>query len=230
MDREKTVALILGTIYPSTPLEDFTCKFFYGNDYSLWGILEQAFDSKAESTIDRLSFEKSPQKIEKVLKKYNIAISDTILETIRFPEAAASADDFIDSATVYNKFLINAIKNSKIKTIFFTSMRARIIFTSKIYSPYIRELKDSSKKLTVDLPLVIGSVSKFFTGDTFTISASSIFGREIDCILLPSPSQSGGRGNPKRFQEARENNSDLDYNTWRICYYRKAFYSVFNTQ
>lgn len=105
--------LVLGTIHPYTPqgTGSFLCKFFYGNKYSLWGILKTAFPSLAiDCPEEIISAEEAAAKICAVLNKYDIAISDTVQIGIR-PLNQSSADIFV-KGTLYNEALIDQIKEA----------------------------------------------------------------------------------------------------------------------
>ncbi len=159
---------------PYKPHKYFKIPFFYGNEGSIWEILEVVLDKA---------------KILKWLKDHDIAISDTILKTKRLDgKASCSEDKFDKEHTEYNLVLIEAIKNSKIEKIYFTSVKARVKF-SHIYTTYIKSLIEQKKedKHTRKEFIKDGDMSK--SGSQFDILEKSYFGRKIHCHILPSPSK-----------------------------------------
>lgn len=102
--------LIAGTIHPHNH-EDFTVKFFYGNQCSLWKIMHAAFPDELRDPFHLNS-------ILAFLQRRKIAMSDMIRECERTTPAALDRDLI---PTVLNEELPHEIRHSNIREIFFTS-------------------------------------------------------------------------------------------------------------
>jgi hypothetical protein len=102
--------LILGTIHPHHHGR-FLLPFFYGNKLSLWKILNEAFDNEigADLRLDN---------ILRFLTNHRISVSDTIVECRRLKPTAFDQDLI---PLVLNHSLVEAIRESKIREILFTS-------------------------------------------------------------------------------------------------------------
>ncbi len=222
----KPTLLILGTMYPCACKRKcftgenhtvcFICDFFYGNEYTLWGILKDAFPNlKIDKRKDIKNSVESAEKIKTLLKNNNVAISDTILETKRNSEAPCSADDFIDGETKYNEELIEHIKKNPIDKIYFTSKKT-LGFFAKIYK----------NKIGRKLPI---AVTKQRVGTQFTLTKEqTVFNRDIIFYVLPSPSGNGVRKEPIAYQNAHVIKNELTYSQWREGFYKESFKDVFN--
>lgn len=158
----KSEKLIIGTIHPHNH-DNFIIPFFYGNKLSIWTILNEAFDNEMGEKI-------SLDGILKFLELHKISVSDTIIKCNRKNPTALDKDLI---PLTLNKGLIEQIKHSNIKEIFFTSgfgtNNAFKLFYVDILglniTPEIRQAKQ-------------------------TILDKSIFGRPIKLIVLYSPSGS----------------------------------------
>ncbi len=66
--------------------------------------------------------------------------------------------------------------------------------------------------------------------DTFTISADSYFGREIEGIILPSPSSNARRGEWRTpwYTAMHDENPDITFDEGRVLMYRKALAKYFS--
>lgn len=211
----QTQYLILGTIYPWSPtgIDSFSCAFFYGNQYSFWNILKQAFPRlPIDAKNDILCPEKSVEKIKSLLQKYHIAVSDTVKTAVR-PADRPSADIFLQG-TQYNEDLIEQIYKAKtLQTIFFTGKKAFDIFRRL----YMQSVKKQGFKVSQLFPKNIISGEKFLLKDNFFLY------RDIWCILLPSPSSGAVRGKSRAFIMSGESH----YPSWRLNFYREAFAVIF---
>jgi hypothetical protein len=158
----KSKKVILGTIHPHE-VDTFKLPFFYGNKLSLWKILNQAFPNELISPI-------TLQGILKFLDHREISISDTILECERISNSALDKDLI---PIKLNIALKEQLRNSNITEIYFTSgfgkNNAFKLFYENILGLKITKEIKSKKEIT--LP-------------------KSLFGREIICRILISPSGS----------------------------------------
>ena len=106
---EDSRALILGTLYPGKNTEEFMCDYFYGNNYTIWSILKKAFPNLDIYSYDDVSDGskkiKSAGKIESMLSKNNIAISDLVKVPKRKYGVKCHTDSF-EEGTEYNIELI----------------------------------------------------------------------------------------------------------------------------
>ncbi len=208
-------ALILGTIHPwrAGGIKDFACAFFYGNKYSLWGILKEIFpylpiDKKEEI---RCPYE-AAEKIKAMLRHYHIAISDTLIKAIR-PDDEPSADRFLPGS-VYHHELIPQIRDAHdLKTIFFTGKKAFDIFRSL----YLQTLAQEGLCAKGVFPAKVGSA------DIFTMQDNLYAGRALRCVLLPSPSPGAARGKSRAFLAS----GFANYNQWRLQFYQEVFSEIF---
>ncbi len=202
--KEDSKALILGTIYPSKDTADFKCDFFYGNDYTIWEILQLAFPDldifSYDEVQDGSKKTESADKIKAMLDKHHIAISDTILATKRQDGVERSKDLYDENETIYNTKLVEQIKNSKIETIYLTG--------TSVYQKFYKIFKDH-----VNIPSTAVSQSSI---------SMNFDNRNIEVIVLPSPSESGKRGNTA-YHEAKKQDEKLTYQEWCVPIYRKVF-------
>jgi G:T/U-mismatch repair DNA glycosylase len=159
---KKSEKLIVGTIHPHDH-HNFLVPFFYGNKLSIWKILNEAFNNEMGEDINL-------DKILKFLESHKISVSDTIIECERTKPSALDKDLI---PTQLNHGLINQIKNSNIKEIFFTSgfqkNNAFKLFYVDILGLKITPEIRNARQIILD---------------------NKIFGRPIKCIVLYSPSGS----------------------------------------
>lgn len=102
--------MILCTIHPHR-IDDFEIRYFYGNKSSLWKLLQEAFPQKRFDTLEH---------IKETLRLHHVFISDTIRECRRPDESVTQDTKLID--VIWNKKqLKQALLESRIETIFFTS-------------------------------------------------------------------------------------------------------------
>ncbi len=217
-----SIALILAWMYTSkTDGHKFMCNFYYGNKYTFWHVLKTAFPDldiyTYEEVMSRykndLAFrDESADKIRKMLTEHRVGISATLLVY----EDPADELIFEQDDTKLNMNLIDQIKNSNVETIYFTDLRARSNL-GHIYRIFTKgqRLPESGAMDSV--------------ADTFTISADSYFGREIQGIILPSPSSNARRGEWRTpwFVEMHKQNPDITFDEGRAAMYRKAFAKYF---
>lgn len=208
-------ALILGTIYPyaSQGTQSFLCQFFYGNKYSLWGLLKKAFphlpiDAKEEIVCPH----QAAEKIKNMLRLYHIAISDTVKVAVR-PDYKPSADHFLAGTQYHNELIQQIRQASALKTIFFTGKKVVDIFRSL----YVQAMRKEGLYRSLLFPQSIGS------GEIFTLQDTQYLRKELRCILLPSPSPSARRGKSRAFVASGWDN----YQNWRLRFYRDAFERIF---
>ena len=158
-DSEK---LIVGTIHPHDH-PNFKVQFFYGNKLSIWTILNEAFDKEIGKEINL-------DGILEFLKRHKISVSDTIIKCNRKNSTALDKD--LIPLTLNTK-LVDQIKNSNIKEIFFTSgfqkNNAFKLFYVDILGLKITPEIRKARQTTLD---------------------KSIFGRPVKLIVLYSPSGS----------------------------------------
>lgn len=195
-DSEK---LIVGTIHPHAH-EKFVLPFFYGNVISLWSILSDAFpeELKKPVTLDA---------VLQFLKNHRISMSDTILVCDR-KKPTALDEDLIPLEL--NTTIVEQIRQSKIKEIFFTSgfgkNGAFRLFYEKILGLKITAQIKNERQLVLD---------------------KSIFGRPVKLIILYSPSGSSnvGLSQTKLYQESKDrfSKSTRPVYDFKVQYYRNMF-------
>ena len=158
-DSEK---LIVGTIHPHDH-NNFIVPFFYGNKLSIWTILNEAFNNEIgqEITLDG---------ILKFLERHRISVSDTIIKCDRKNPTALDKDLI---PLTLNTGLVDQIKNSNIKEIFFTSS----FQTNNAFKLFYVDIL--GLKITPDIRKA-----------RQTTLDKSIFGRPVKLIVLYSPSGS----------------------------------------
>ncbi len=209
-------ALILGTIHPYAPqaAENFLCRFFYGNKYSLWGIFKEVFPHLPIDAKDQVACPvQSAGKIKRMLREYHIAISDTVKVAIR-PEHEPSADRFLPGTQYHYELIQQICQAAALESIFFTGKKVLDIFRS-LYTETVRKAGLSAPAV---FPKNIGS------GEIFTLRDDVYFCKELRCILLPSPSPGAARGKSRAFLSS----GYADYAQWRLSFYRQALSEIFN--
>lgn len=173
--------MILGTLHPHT-VQAFTpiIDFFYGYDYGLWDLFRINFQidlySKKELLDEPALGTDAVRKIELFLQKYHITVSDQMLQCT-------------DSTThetcheILNTTLLEAIQQSNIQKIFFTSMETYKYFCYMINDRF------SYKKIQ----------KKGYLNDNCTQlilpNQKKVYG-----IVLISPSSSGVRALPSQLR------------------------------
>lgn len=195
-DSEK---LIVGTIHPHN-YQNFIIPFFYGNVISIWNILSDAFPNELQKplTINR---------ILQFLNSKKISMSDTIIKCQRIKPTTLD-EDLVPLEL--NTKMINDIKNSNIKEIFFTSGFG----------------KNSAFKLFyVD---ILGlSITKEIREKRETMLNEHIFGRPVKLTILYSPSGSSNVGLSKTKaylnNKAKYINSKRPVYDFKVDYYRDKF-------
>lgn len=159
--------LILGTIHPHF-VDQFEMDFFYGNELSIWKILNKAFPHELSSPRDI-------RDVKHFLATRQIAISDTILTCERLNPTALDED--LRVLHYHDEALLSAIKESAIAEILCTSgfdaNNAFRIFYTKILK--LRLTNTIKRDKYADLPV-------------------SIFGRNVSIRAVYSPSSSANRG------------------------------------
>lgn len=154
--------LIVGTIHPRDH-NNFIVPFFYGNKLSIWTILNEAFDNEIGTEITLAG-------ILKFLASHRISLSDTIVKCKRKNPTALDSDLI---PLTLNTGLLDQIKNSKIKEIFFTSgfqtnSAFKLFYANMLRLKITPEIR-KSRQTTLD---------------------KSIFGRPVKLTILYSPSGS----------------------------------------
>lgn len=191
--------LIVGTIHPHAH-EKFVLPFFYGNVISLWSILSDAFPGELKKPI-------TLEGVLQFLKNHRIAMSDTILVCDR-KKPTALDEDLIPLEL--NTNIVEQIRQSKIKEIFFTSgfgkNGAFRLFYEKILGLKITAQIKNDRQLVLD---------------------KSIFGRPVKLIILYSPSGASnvGLSQTKLFLENKDkfSKSARPVYDFKVEYYRNMF-------
>jgi hypothetical protein len=194
--------LILGTIHPHDH-EMFLVSFFYGNKLSIWKILNEAFPGELGQPI-------SLPGITAFLRKYQIAISDTICECNRKKPTALDSDLI---PTKLNYDLVEQIKKSRIEEIFFTSgfqtnNAFKLFYVDILKQELTKEIR-SSREVILD---------------------SSFFDRPIKLTVLYSPAGTANVGLSKS-KIYLENKRKYEYSktpvqAFKIDYYKTKFQSA----
>jgi len=189
--------IIIGTIHPHDHAK-FKIPFFYGNLRSIWTILSDAFpdDLKKPITLERILV---------FLESKKIAVSDTILKCRRY--GPSSSDKDLTPLELNHK-LIDDIKNSNIKEIFFTSGFGKNNAFKLFYENIL------GLKITKEIKLK----REFFLDEEF-------FGRPVKLSILYSPSGTSnvGLARSKLFlsQYEKYKDSDRPVYDFKVDYYRE---------
>jgi hypothetical protein len=191
--------LIVGTIHPHDHAS-FKVPFFYGNECSLWMILNEAFPIELPDPFDL-------DAIKRFLHQRKIAMSDMIL-TCERKSPTALDKDLIPKRL--NTELIEQIRQSSIRVIFFTSgfeeNAAFFLFYCKLLDRRITTVIKKERKLTLE---------------------PGFFGRSVELRILYSPSGSAytGLSRNKQYLANREKyrHSPTPVKAFRIDYYRQIF-------
>ncbi|MBT1706332.1 hypothetical protein [Chryseosolibacter indicus] len=162
--KKSSVKLILGTIHPHDHTK-FLLPFFYGNEMTLWKILNSAFPNTFELTVEG---------IKNFLDERKIAISDTIIECTR-KKPTALDEDLIP--VKLNEELIPQIRDSNIKEVLFTSGFGKNNAFTLFYENIL------GLKITKEIKEARGVVLK-----------DTRFGRPIQLTVLYSPSGTSNVG------------------------------------
>lgn len=191
--------LILGTIHPHD-VSSFKLPFFYGNKLSLWNILNEAFPSELQAPLTVAG-------IVEFLKKRKTAISDTILTCQRKNNSALDSDLIPETLNVA---LLDEIRNSAITEIYFTSGFGKNN-AFKLFYEDILKMK-ITKEIKVNKSVII---------------PAQIFGREIHCRILISPSGAANISlsiSPEyRLAMHKYAGSKRPVQDYKIDYYRNIF-------
>src|SRR5690554_5281558 len=158
--------LIIGTIHPHRT-EDFEIDFFYGNKNSLWTILSDAFPNKDFSDKENIVCR---------LDESKTSITDMIKKCDR-EDATITQDKELYNLCLNTDQIRNGITNSSITTIFLTS----------------RFGKNNAAKLFVDNFKIRYKATWNEESSSFLIP-KEVFGREINAIVLFSPSGQANTG------------------------------------
>ncbi|MDR3049012.1 MAG: hypothetical protein LBV16_04145 [Elusimicrobiota bacterium] len=186
--------LILGTIHPHN-VESFEIPFFYGNVSSLWKIFSEAFPAELNKPL-------TLRKILQFLTDREISVSDTIRSCYRKTPNSAADKDL--EPIEFNKQLINAIRDSKITKIFFTSGFGKNNAFKLFYKDILKQ------KITIDI-----------RNNREVILDEMFFGRPIKLIVLYSPSKAATRGIVK--SKAYKKSGFNSVHNFLVDYYRKKF-------
>jgi G:T/U-mismatch repair DNA glycosylase len=195
-DSEK---LIVGTIHPHNH-ENFLLPFFYGSTLNIWSILNEAYNNEMGEKINLES-------LLNFLKKHKIAVSDTILECKRRNPTALDEDLL---PLKLNKDIVDQIKNSNIREIFFTSgfqkTSAFKLFYVDILGLKITQEIRRDRGITLD---------------------KAVFGRPVKLTILYSPSGASNMGlsRNKVYLENKYKylSSSRPVFDFKVDYYRNSF-------
>lgn len=194
-------SLILGTIHPHQT-DDFLIDFFYGNINSIWNILAESFP--------KYNFD-SKENIKNTLQLNNVWISDIILECDRENEKVTQDKELKNLKLNVDK-IEESIKNSKIKTIYFTSGFGKNN-AAKLFCNYFNIKAELNKKREFIIP-------------------EEVFGREIKGIVLFSPSGQANIGISRNKQYLEQKEKYIYYKNpvsrFKTDFYYDAFKSTFN--
>jgi len=164
--RHTDTKMIVGTIHPHLHNE-FLIPFFYGNVGSFWRILNNAFPRH-----DLINLEN----ITTMLEDNNVWITDIIRQCDR--ETEMITQDSLLYNIIYNEDQIrDGLLNSQIDTIYFTSRFSR----------------NNAAKLFTQVFGIDYNVTFNPETSEFVIP-ENVFGREIRCVVLYSPSNDANRG------------------------------------
>jgi hypothetical protein len=218
--KPKDEYMILGTIHPHK-VDEFEIPFFYGNKNSLWKILSAAFPNNKYPKI-KFNIGNEVEKVKNInetLGTYNIFITDT-LKTCERPDIKTTNDkDLIITEKDYNKTQIEeALKNSEIDTIFFTSAFG----------------KNNAAKLFIDM-FGIKESSIRVSDNEFTFTIPEIAEKEIRGIVLFSPSNVAciGISKSQEYLAVKDkytngiHKSNTPVKKFRIDFYEEKFKKVF---
>ena len=197
--------LIIGTIHPHRT-DDFEVNFFYGNKNTLWSILSEAFPSRDFS---------SEKKIIETLNNSLTSVTDLIRKCDRENENVTKDKDLYNLCMNTNA-IREGIEKSSITTIFFTSGFG----------------KNNAAKLFVEIFKIRYKDTWSDTKKSFIIP-KDVFGREINAIILLSPSGDALRGiaGSPSYKKKRHlyANEKTPVKQFRIDFYKEKFKDVFNT-
>jgi len=197
--RHTDTRMIVGTIHPHNH-NDFLIPFFYGNVGSFWDILHNAYPHHNMDSFDS---------INKMLRENNVWITDIIRQCDR--ESAAVTDDKSLYNIVLNTEQIrNALQNSQIDTVYFTS----------------RFGKNSAASLFTQA-FGIDHKQSFDEAKSEFIVPESYFGRKIKCVVLYSPSNAANIGIsrclPYRSRHQHYQQFKAPVKQFKIDFYREKF-------
>ncbi len=191
--------LILGTIHPHHH-EKFLLPFFYGNKNSIWEIFSDAFPELLPK----------PLTLEKVLHFLHvkkIAVSDTVL-TCERNKSTYLDNDF--TCLQLHTDLIDQIKKSKIKEVFFTSGFGKNNAFKLFYTDILKQ-----------------KITPAIRKNKEVILNNSFFGREVKLTILMSPSGSANiawaTSALYRAHAHLYKNSKRPVYDFKVDYYRKMF-------
>lgn len=191
--------LIIGTIHPHDASQ-FQLPFFYGNRLSLWKILQQAFP-------DDFGPELTVNSILNFLEKHRIAMSDTIRECVRTNDSALDQDLI---PTRLNRELIDQIRQSHIREIFFTSGFQKNNAFKLFYVDIL------GKKITNEI-----------RHNRALFLEPEIFGKPVKLTILYSPSGAANRAWAQtriwKDNEYKYIGSPTPLQDFKVDYYREKF-------
>lgn len=195
----RSETLIIGTIHPHNHAA-FKVPFFYGNVCSIWKILHKAFPDELTDPFELAS-------IQAFLRRRKIAISDMIVQCDRKTETALDKDL---EPTLLNLGLRERIRDSTIKTIYFTSGFGK----NNAFKLFYKDLLGRS--ITPDIRKNRGVTLE-----------PVIFGRPVSLQVLYSPSGSANTGlvNSAAYKTVANQYAHLaaPVQAFKIDYYRQAF-------
>ena len=189
--------LILGTIHPHR-IENFKLDFFYGNQNTIWSIIEKATNIPLPDK----------ESIINLLTQNNIWISDMILECSRESDKETADKSLFDLKL--NEQIKEVLKNSTIEKIFFTSAfgknNAAKLFTDVFNIDYKCTYNEETREFIIP---------------------KDVFGREIVGVVLFSPSNIANIGIAKNkvylSRKRQSGQENLKVNEFKIDFYREKF-------
>ena len=195
----RATRLILGTIHPHDHSK-FLLQFFYGNELSIWKILQQAFPQELTKPADL-------DAVIKFLKTRKITISDTIIRCQRIHPTALDQDLVVLEDN--GKDLLHALGNSDIQEVICTSgfgkNNAFKLFYERILGQKITSEIRRKRAAEVTLP-----------GGTKTITVK----------VLYSPARTANRGiaNSQGYKIVK---NQMTVDQYRISLYAQAFKAIY---
>jgi G:T/U-mismatch repair DNA glycosylase len=206
--KSNSTKLIIGT-HPPMPYRG-CLHFYYGNSYEFWRFMELTFQD-----FQFFNFEMKPdlELILKWLENNHFNITDMIQHTKVDNSFSVDSDIIIDDYKFQlNQFLFHWLKESNINKIYFTSFSQG----KSAYDLFRKWVKIHFNKRLPKGRDIINQDNKF---------KLKIFDREIELIMLYSPSPAARRGIPRSqpYKNWLKNNKDVKnpIDEFRVYWYKK---------
>lgn len=191
--------LIVGTIHPHNH-EDFHVPFFYGNECSLWVILQEAFPAELPNPYDL-------KDIQAFLRRRKISMSDMIWECER-KDSSALDNDLVPIRL--NEELPEQIRQSNIREVLFTSGFGKNAAFKLFYRNLLKR-----------------SISKEIREEREVTLEPALFGRPVRLRILYSPSGRAVTGLKRNKQylanEEKYRHFPASVKAFRVDHYRQIF-------